>query len=152
MKHNDLIEQFGKMNDETEDANFKKVIKRLVNLLKEIECKDIPDDMKMKIQTSISPFLENIHTKKDFKLSLKKLRKSLIGDFGFVPSNYYLTLGVSIGLALGTALGISLGVPFDRGIVFGQMTGSGIGLIGGLLIGMFLDKKKESENRILKYL
>jgi len=110
------------------------------------------NEEKVKIQASISPYLENIKTQKDLRLGLRKLRKSLIRDFGFVPSNYYLTLGIGFGLAFGTALGISFGVPFDNGIVFGPMIGSGIGLIGGLIVGIFFDKKNESENRILKNL
>ena len=152
MKLNQLIEQFQKLNDETENTNFKKSIRRVISLLEQIENKNITNEEKVKIQSSISPYLENIEFQKDLKLSLKKLRKSLTRDFGFVPSNYYLTLGIGFGLALGTALGISLGVTFDNGIVFEQMTGSTIGLIVGLIVGLFLDKKKESENRVLKNL
>ena len=152
MKLNKLIQHFQKLNDNIEDANFKNSVRKVISLLEQIVEKDVPTEEKEKIQTLISAYLENVQTHKDLKLGLKKLRKSLIGDFGFVPSNYYLTLGIGIGLALGTALGISLGVPFHDGIVFGPMIGSGIGLIGGLIIGMFLDKKKESEDRILRNL
>ena len=152
MKLNEQIEQLQKLNDVIENASFKKTIRKVISLLEEIENKHIPNEEKEKIQTSISPYLNNIQSQKDLKMSLKKLRKSLTKDFGFAPPNYYLTLGIGLGLALGTSLGISLGVPFDKGIVFGPMIGSGIGLIGGLIVGMFMDKEKESENRILKNL
>jgi len=152
MRLDKLIEKFHKLNEETENAKFKKGIRRLINLLEQIEEKDISNQEKERIKTSISPYLEKIQTQTDLKLGLKKLRKSLINDFKFVPPNYYLNLGLGIGLALGTALGISLGISFDNGIVFGPMIGSGTGLIGGLIAGMFLDKKKESENRTLKSL
>jgi|SRR5690554_4561311 len=147
MKLNEQIEQLQKLNDVIENASFKKTIRKVISLLEEIENKHIPNEEKEKIQTSISPYLNNIQSQKDLKMSLKKLRKSLTKDFGFAPPNYYLTLGIGLGLALGTSQGILLGVPFDKGIV-----GSGIGLIGGLIVGMFMDKEKESENRILKNL
>lgn len=147
-----LIERFQKLNNETESPKFKKSTSRVIILLEQIQNKNISDEEKLKIQTSITPYLENIETQDDLNSSFKKFRKSLTGDFGFVPANYYLSLGIGFGLALGTALGISLGAPFDKGIVYGPMIGSGIGLVGGLIIGMFLDKKKESENRILKNL
>jgi len=152
MKLNEQIELLQKLSNETENASFKKSIRKVLSLLEEIENKDIPNEEKEKIQTSINPYLNNIQTQKDLKMSLRKLRNFLTKDFGFTPPNYYLTIGIGLGLALGTSLGISVGVPFDKGIVFGPMIGSGIGLIGGLIVGMFLDKKKESENRILKNL
>ena len=152
MKLNQLIEELQKLNNETENASFKESISKVVSLLKEIDNKNIPNEEKEKIQTSISSYLRIIQTQKDLKLSLKKMRKSLAKDFGFIPPNYYLVLGIGLGLALGTSLGISIGVTFDNGIVFGPMIGSGIGLIGGLIVGMYLDKKKESKNRILKNL
>ncbi|MBD3275791.1 MAG: hypothetical protein GF372_10785 [Candidatus Marinimicrobia bacterium] len=147
-----LITQLQKLYDESDNANFMKAVGRVISLLKEIDTKDITDDEKVKIQTSISPYLGNIKTEKDAELNLKRLRKSLENDFGFVSSNYYLALGIGIGLGIGTALGITFGVPFENGIVFGPMVGSGIGLIGGLFIGGYLDMKKEAENRVLKNL
>ena len=147
-----FIEQFQKLNDETENTKFKKTIGTLINLLEQIENKDITNQEKVEIEKRISPYLQNIKTQKELKGSLKKLRKILTGDFGFVPSNYYLTLGIGVGIALGTALGVSFGAPFQNGIVFGPLIGSAIGLTGGLLAGLFLDKKKESENRVLKNL
>lgn len=151
MNYNELIEELEKLNEESGNAKFKKSIRQMISLLEEVD-KNMTKEEKLKIQLSIGPHLVNIQTHKDLKLGLRKLRKSLIGDFRFVPSNYYFTLGIGVGLAFGTALGISFGVPFDNGIVFGPMIGSGIGLIGGLIVGLFLDKKKESENRILKNL
>ncbi len=152
MKLNELILRFQKLNDEEENVNLKKFIRRIINLLEQIENNDITNEEKERIQAHISPYLDNIKTHKNLKSSLKKLRKALKEDFGFVPSNYYMTLGIGVGLALGNTLGISFGVHFKNGIVFGPMIGSAIGLVGGLIVGMYLDKKKESENRVLENL
>lgn len=152
MKLNELIEKFHRLNDETNDSNFKKSAKKMINLLEQINAMDIKIDEKEKIQNSINPFLKNIKTQEDLTLGLKKLRKLLIENFGFLPANYYVSLGLGIGIALGTSLGISLGSPFNKGLIFGPMIGLIIGLIVGLMVGMFLDKKQESENRTLKNL
>ena len=152
MNLTELIAHFQKLSTESEGADFKKITTRIIRLLREIDNKNLTNNEKEKIQTNISSYLEDIQTEKDGKIYLKKLRKSLKNDFGFVSSNFYLAIGIGVGLSIGTALGISFGVPFGNGIVFGPMIGSGIGLIGGLIIGMIIDKKKESENRILKNL
>lgn len=152
MKLDLLIEQYQKLNDEIDDTQFKKSIETILSLLKQLQLNDIPNQQKLKIEANISPYLENIQTPEEVKLCLKKLKKSLTADFGFVPINYYFSLGIGLGLALGSALGISFGVPFNNGIVYGPMIGSAIGLVAGLFIGSVLDKKKEAENRVLKNL
>lgn len=147
-----MIKQLQKIYEETENSNFRKLLCKAISLLEHIDEKDLSVEEKEAIQTKITPFLKHIQSDNDLKKRLKQLRKSLMVDFGFVPPNYYLSLGTGIGVALGTSLGISMGIPFDNGIVFGPMLGSSFGLIGGLVIGMIMDKKKGSENRILKHL
>ncbi|NVK05015.1 MAG: hypothetical protein HWD92_09330 [Flavobacteriia bacterium] len=152
MNINELIENFQKLKHETENSKFKNSLNKLIDLLKEIESKNLNEGEKSRIETTISPILDNIKSRKDFKSSIKMLRKSLMKDFKFTPANYYLTFGIGLGLAIGTSMGISLGVPFDNGIVLGQVLGASLGLVGGAVIGMFLDKNKKSENRTLKNL
>lgn len=152
MELNKLIEQFRKLNEEMDNVSLKKSSNRVIALLEQIDNKKISDEKKENIQRSISPYLESIQNQEDIKPGLKKLRRSLKEDFGFVPLHYFLAIGIGSGIAIGTSLGISLGVPFDRGIIFGPMIGSGLGMMGGLIVGMSLDKKKESENLTLKYL
>jgi len=152
MELNKLIEQFRKLNEEMDNVDLKKSSSRMITLLEQIDNKNISDVKKENIQRSIGPYLENIQNQEDIKLGLRKLRKSLKEDFGFVPLNYFQTIGIGVGIAIGTSLGISLGLPFDKGIIFGPMIGSGLGVMVGLMVGMVLDKRKESENLTLKYL
>ena len=149
MNFNKLIEQLQKLINETKNASFKKSLERAISLLKQIDDKDLSDEEKIEIQTQVGLHLGTIQNPEDLKKRLKQLREILTGSFGFVPSNYFLSLGIGIGLAIGTSLGISIGVSFYNGIVFGSMIGSGIGLIGGIIFGTYLDKKKESENKVL---
>ena len=144
-----LIEQFRALKDETDNEHFKKSIDIVLSLLEQIEDKDIPQEEQEEIQQRVALILENVQTQEELKPKLKELRKTL-KDFGFVPNNYYQTIGIGAGLAIGTSLGISFGAPYDQGIVFGPMIGSGIGIIGGIFGGMFMDKKKVAENRVLK--
>jgi hypothetical protein len=152
MNLSQIAEQIRQLENQTENSRFKKTIARATSLLKEILSKNITDKEKEEIQSGIGPYLQDIQSPSDLSLNLKKVRVTLIEDFGFVPLNYYLTPGIGIGLALGSALGITLGIPFENGIVFGPMIGSGLGLLVGLVVGMYLDKKKETANRTLKNL
>jgi hypothetical protein len=146
------IDRLRRMGAETNEAKSNKSINRTIRLLEQIEEKDISTSRKAEIESAMVPILEQIQTEKDIKASLKKLRRVLMGEFGFVPPHYFVALGIGLGLALGTSLGISIGVPFEQGIIYGPMIGSGLGMLGGILIGMSLDKKKESENRVLEHL
>lgn len=146
-----VIKQIQNSIDESVSTDFKKYSSRFLNLLEELESKNLSEDQKLKLQTSISSYLENIKTKKEVKKGLKKLKHVLI-KLGFVTPDYYLTLGIGFGVAIGTSLGVSFGIPFENGIVFGPMVGAGIGIIGGLIVGKMMDNKKADENMVLKNL
>ncbi|MBT8285668.1 MAG: hypothetical protein HKO75_09865 [Flavobacteriaceae bacterium] len=147
-----MIKQIQNSIDQSASTDFKKYSSRLLNLLEEVDSKNLSDVQKLKLQTSISSYLENIKTEKEVKRGLKKLKHALINKLGFVTSDYYLTLGIGIGVAIGTSLGVSFGIPFENGIVYGPMVGVSIGIIGGLIVGKIMDKKKEEENMVLKNL
>ena len=142
MKEGSWIEEIEQLNKHTGSANLRKSARKIIRLLEEVDEKNLTREDSLKIQSGIRPSLENIQTRKDLQLILRKLRRTLTGEFGFVAPNHFLTLGIGFGVALGTALGIALGVPFTNGILFGPMIGSGTGIIGGLIAGMFLDTKK----------
>ncbi|WP_339889186.1 hypothetical protein [uncultured Flavobacterium sp.] len=107
MKLNELIEHLHKLDNETKDIKFKKALTQVVNLVQEIENKNISNKEKVKIQAIINSYLEKIQTQKKLKLNFRKLKKSLKEDFGFLPPNYFQTLGAGVGIAMGSALGIS---------------------------------------------
>lgn len=102
------------------------------------------------MDAKISPILDGVTSLEDVKTTLKVIRKKLETDFGYVAPNYYFSLFIGLGLALGTAIGVAMGTPFEKGIVFGPMIGSGIGLIGGMLTGIYLDRQKVSMNLVLE--
>jgi len=144
-----LKEQFSEIINQSENQNFNKHLRKVIHIMDQIEKKSLSSEEKAQIEASISSYFSEPKPETEFKSSLKKMRKFLISDYGFVPPNHYLTLGVGIGLAIGTSLGISIGVPFENGVVFGPIIGSGAGIIMGSVLGMSMDRKKESEDRVL---
>lgn len=134
------------------DASSRKTLDKIINLLEELIEKNRTEEENEKLLEIVNISLEDAQSGHHFKASLRKLRKSLMKDFGYVPPNYYLALGIGLGLALGTSIGISMGVPFEKGIIFGPMIGSGVGLLGGLVAGRMADQKKAGEGRVLQNL
>lgn len=147
----EIIENIQKLKRETDSKGFKKVLENILNLIVEIEEKNISEKEKINVQNKIGISLENIKTEQQAKNGFKKIRNFLNNEFGFVSANYYQTLGTGFGLAFGTGLGVVFGPMFDlqSGIVYGIIFGSGFGLIAGVVIGKQLDKKKELDNRVL---
>jgi len=152
MNVSELIKQFQKYQTETGSNSFRKILERIQLLLKEIEEKNISEKKKSEIQNEIESHLGNVRTEQETKNGFKNLKKLLNTRFGFVPPNYFITIGIGAGIAIGAGIGISFGVLFDNGIIYGPVIGSSIGLISGIFIGKLLDKKKEDENRILIHL
>jgi len=147
----EVIENIQKSKRETESTSFRKILGDILNLIIEIEEKNISEKEKIEIQNKISANLENIQTELQAKNGFKKLKSFLTNEFGFVSANYYQTLGTGFGLAFGTGLGIVFGPMFSLqlGIVYGIIFGAGLGLIAGIVIGKKRDRKKELECRVL---
>jgi hypothetical protein len=152
MNFTQIIQHLRKLQARTEDKSFRRVLGNIISLLTEIQNKNFTKDNELTLQSEVENQLADIQTVQQAKRGYKILRKILMRDFGFIPSNYYLSLGMGIGVAIGTSLGISFGVPFNNGIVYGQIMGSGIGVIAGLIVGRILDKRKEYAGLILRSL
>lgn len=151
MHIDELLDKFKKLDLEAVSPNEKKVFRRIADLLVELHDKNLPHDKFTSIESNLEAYFSQTQTAQQAKNGFKMIRKALLRDLSFAPANYYTALGIGIGTGIGTALGISFGTPFGipMGIVYGLIIGSGIGLIGGLLVGRYLDKKAEVENRVL---
>ncbi|NKI33260.1 hypothetical protein [Croceivirga thetidis] len=152
MSLNTLIEKLENLNSGLNGVKYDKMAKSTVLLLKELKKRDLTLEEQEQLIARFEINFEKIQSQKDVKMGLSKMKSLLTNDFGFVPLNYYSTLGSGVGLALGTCLGISFGVPFSNGLVFGPIVGSVIGLLCGLFAGLIMDQKKQVENRVLKNL
>lgn len=151
MNWSDLI---GRVNEgiNTAQGKERKRLEKIGSILEELQSKGLEDAISDEIQSKAESILNDLSNEEKIKQALNQLRKTLMEDHGFVPAHYHMTLGIGIGVGVGTALGVSFGIPFENGVVFGQMTGTTLGIVGGLLVGAYLDKKKEAEGKTIKSL
>jgi hypothetical protein len=135
-----------------ESKKLIKASKVYEKLLKELQSREIPDDIITIVnqETGAINNSRSIDTllAKEIKKATHRMIKLLTKQLNLVPKNYYRTLWTGIGMAV---FGVPLGIAF--GTVFDNMAFLGIGIPIGMVIGMGVgagkDKKALSEGRQL---
>lgn len=149
MSIKNLIEQYSILMIKTNNEGFKKTILNVLSMLSELEEKIYGRADETFIVQDIASKLNNLESEKHIKKEIKHLRSILMNKYGFIPVNYYSSWGLIFGYIFGVILGFTMGVPFNNGLIYGPLIGSGIGLLTGLLIAGILEKQKRESNLIL---
>lgn len=122
------------------------------NLITEINTKELSAEVVEKIEQKIAflntwegsarSYLKEVDKTKD------KILKILQKDLGIVHRNYYSGLWLSLGMVcFGVPLGVIIFVISDKATFLG--VGLPVGMIIGLGVGSYLDKRAKEQNKVL---
>jgi hypothetical protein len=139
-------------------TNSKKEIKtynRFINMLKDIERRDLTDVDKHAIETELATINPEANTD-NFRTLKKKLNTFICfakKKLNLTSEGHYVSLGMTLGLSIGMALGMCFGIPFSEdknlGVVFGMNIGMIIGMAIGMTIGAYKDQEAKKKDTIL---
>ena len=148
MTLNNAIIFFESLQRETSKKSEIKIYKEFIEILSDLESKDLLDKEIQSIETTLSNLDLTANTgnrKKHIKRKLNDFKNYLKEEFSFITKGYYSMIGLSIGMCFGIALGTSF---------FGAASGVSLGMIFGMAIGLaigrYKDAEAEKQNRVLK--
>ncbi len=137
-----------------QSKKLKSSFNRLDHLLRELNSREIPDDITEAINWQVNTINDYSGKGKELgKIILKAQADILLiieKQLKLIPKNHYLMRWMAIGMSV---FGIPLGVTF--GIMLGNMAflaiGIPIGMVLGMAIGSGMDKKAQNEGRQLNF-
>ncbi|WP_299252366.1 hypothetical protein [uncultured Lacinutrix sp.] len=139
----------------TKSKKENKTYNRFINMLNDIERRDLTDIDKQAIETELATINPEINTD-DFKTLKKKLNAFMCfakKKLNLTSEGHYMSLGMTFGLSIGMALGMCFGIPFSEdkslGVVFGMNIGMIIGMALGMAIGAYKDQEDKKKDTIL---
>lgn len=139
-----LKKQLSKTNVKSEIKTFEKFIK-ILSLLKE-------KDLSQERLTSIEGYIRYLELEKIpsfsneiFNQKLKKFVKYLKKKMGFVPNNYYKTLGISFAIPFSIGFGIADGITVINKIIVIVFA------LSLIVIGMIMDLRIKRQERSFKF-
>lgn len=127
-------------------------VKDFQNLITEINTKELSPEVVEKIEQKIT-FLNTWEGSaraylKEVEKTKYKILKILHKDLGIVHRNYYSGLWLSLGMAFfGVPLGVIIFLISDNATFLG--IGLPVGMIIGLGVGSYLDKRAKEQNKVL---
>jgi hypothetical protein len=134
------------------DKKFEKKYFVFSRLIKELQKRDLPDDVILQVNQQIesinSFYGESRQLSKLMKKGQNSILKLLDKKLKIIPRNYYRNLWMVLGLS---AFGVPLGAAY--GTLIGNMgmlgVGMPIGMVIGMAVGAKLDKKAKDSGRQL---
>lgn len=142
----ETIAFFERLLKETVKKRELKVYKSFIDVLSNLENRNLTDDELLRIQNEIETFDLKSNPENKRKYYSKKLnvfKAFLKEEFSLISEGYYIAIGMSLGMCFGVAIGSSLEAT-------GTSTGVAIGMVIGLTIGRIKDMEAEKQNRVLK--
>lgn len=138
-----IIEKLEIRNSIDQDKKLAKALFKMKNLIEALNKKEIPEEVASIINEDIRTLNTFSGIDKEVRKLLRKtyskILKLLEKELKWVPKNHYRNTWLAIGLA---AFGIPLGAAFSNiGL------GMPLGMIFGMVVGSFMDKKAEKENK-----
>ncbi|MFC2108993.1 hypothetical protein ACFLRU_02990 [Bacteroidota bacterium] len=128
----------------SENKKLVKVFEQLASLLLAINKKEIPEEIRATINTTIHSLNAVLGTDKELKKQIIKAQASILKliekELKLVPKNYYQNTYLVIGMALGMTV---VGVPI--GTATGNMGLMGIGMCFGMAFGIIVGKAKDKK-------
>ncbi|MBW1295548.1 hypothetical protein [Aquimarina litoralis] len=158
MDINEASKFFKNLITETEDRSEEKIYKKFVNILSQLENRDLSEEQLDGIQNKlddVSIDVKREERKKYFKGKLSEFCSYIRKELSLLSSEHYMTIGMSIGMCLGMSVGMIFGVVFgantdqSKSLVYGMSFGMPIGMSIGLAIGAAMDLKAKKEGRVL---
>lgn len=140
-----IIEKLEIRNSIDQDKKLAKALFKMKNLIEALNKKEIPEEVASIINEDIRTLNTFSGIDKEVRKLLRKTYSKILKlvekELKWVPKNHYRNTWLAIGLV---AFGIPLGAAFSN-------IGLGIplGMIFGMVVGSFMDKKAEKEDKQL---
>lgn len=151
MKILEVLEFLENLVEKTEKKSEIKFYTRFIKILESLKKLNLSEDKISLIETKLEELdFQSIQEKtyRDMKKKFLKFSTYLEEEFKIIQEGYYTSLGMSFGMMIWLATATIFWLEFG---MWNETTG---GLIGWMalwaIIWVFLDKKAEKENRVLK--
>lgn len=149
MNLNSAIELFKNLLATAGNKMERKVYASFINMLEDLAERDFNDQE----ITLINSKLDELDLANPVGKQRSYYRKQYLaftcflkGEFGLLPEDHYMNMGVSLGVAMGSGLGVAIGTAFgSTGTSMGISMGVGIGLAIGIAIGSQKDKEAKRQ-------
>jgi len=133
------------------DSKMKKAASRYARMLNALRLKEVNAEVRDKINSFTSDLNEQAtvpSVSRKINRSYAKALSILEKQHGYIPPKTHFVRWMAIGMAaFGTPLGVIMGLILDNMAFLGVFIG--VGLAIGLSVGLSLDKKAESEGKVL---
>lgn len=140
-----IIEKLKIRNTIDQDKRLAKVLFKMQNLIEALNKKETPGEVASTINKDIRLLKSFSGTDKEVRKTIRRTHSKILNlvekELKWIPKNHHRNTWLAIGLA---AFGIPLGAAFSN-----LGLGIPLGIIFGMAVGSFMDKKAEKEDKQL---